>query len=84
VELATITVNLNLELEEEPEPQLAWFPEVDWGEPVRAGLSVLFTVTQGMITMVIVLGPFAAVGYGGVRAYRYFRNQRMAEAEAAT
>jgi hypothetical protein len=84
VELATITVNLNLEPEEEPEPQLAWFPEVDWGEPVRAGLSVLFTVTQGMITMVIVLGPFAAVGYGGFRAYRHLRSQRTAEAEAAT
>ena len=83
VELATITVNLNLEPEEEPEPHLAWFPEVDWDEPVRAGLSVLFTVTQGMITMGIVLGPFAAVGYGGLRAYRYFRSQRKAEAEAA-
>jgi hypothetical protein len=82
VELATITVNLNLEPEEEPEPHLAWFPEVDWGEPVRAGLSVLFTVTQGMITMVIVLGPFAAVGYGGVRTYRYFRSRRTAEIEA--
>jgi len=82
VELATITVNLNLE-PEEPEPHLAWFPEMDWGEPVRAGLSVLFTVTQGMITMVIVLGPFAAVGYGGFRAYRYFRSQKAAINEAA-
>ncbi len=83
VELATITVNLNLEPEEEPEVKLAWFPEVDWGEPVRAGLSVLFTLTQGMITIVIVLGPFAAVGYGGLRTYRYFRGQRVSEAEAA-
>jgi len=81
VELATITVNLNLEPEEEPEVHLAWFPEMDWGEPVRAGLSVLFTVTQGMITMVIVLGPFAAVGYGGFRTYRYFRSRRTAEIE---
>ncbi|MBN2334725.1 DUF4349 domain-containing protein [Candidatus Bathyarchaeota archaeon] len=77
VELATITVNLNLEPEEELEEHLAWFPEVDWGEPVRAGLSVLFTVTQGMITMVIVLGPFAAVGYSGVRAYRHIRKPRV-------
>ena len=84
VELATITVNLNLEPEEEPEPHLAWFPEVDWGEPVRAGLSVLFTVAQGMIAMVIVLGPFAAVGYGGFRTYRYFRSQRAAEPGAAS
>ena len=83
VELATITVNLNLEPEPEPEPHLAWFPEVDWAEPVRAGLSVLFTVTQGMITMVIVLGPFAAIGYGGIRAYRYSRSQKAEEPEAA-
>ncbi len=82
VELATITVNLNLEPEEEPEVQLAWFPEMDWGEPVRAGLSVLFTVTQGMITMVIVLGPFAAVGYGGVRGYRYLRARDTSLADA--
>jgi len=82
VELATITVNLSLEPEEEPEVHLAWLPEVDWGEPVRAGLSVLFTVTQGMIVMVIVLGPFAAVGYGGFRAYRYFRGHRVPESEA--
>jgi hypothetical protein len=84
VELATITVNLNLEPEEEPEMHLAWFPEVDWGEPVKAGLSVLFTVTQGMITMVIVLGPFAAVGYGGFKAYRYFRSRRTPEIETVT
>jgi len=81
VELATITVNLSLEPEEEPEVHLAWLPEVDWGEPVRAGLSVLFTVTQGMIAMVIVLGPFAAVGYGGVKAYRYLRSPRVQESE---
>jgi len=81
VELATITVSLSLEPEEEPEVHLAWLPEVDWGEPVRAGLSVLFTVTQGMIAMVIVLGPFAAVGYGGVKAYRYLRSPRVQESE---
>ena len=84
VELATITVNLNLEPEEEPEVHLAWFPEVDWGEPVRAGLSVLFTVTQGMITMVIVLGPFAAVGYGAFRAYRRFKNRETPRLETET
>ncbi len=82
VELATITVNLSLEPEEEPEVHLAWLPEVDWGEPVRAGLSVLFTVTQGMIAMVIVLGPFAAVGYGGVKAYRYIRGHSLTESKA--
>jgi hypothetical protein len=83
VELATITVSLSLEPEEEPEVHLAWLPEVDWGEPVRAGLSVLFTVTQGMIAMVIVLGPFAAVGFGGFKAYRYFKGTRATKAEAA-
>jgi len=82
VELATITVYLNL-VEEEPEVSLAWFPDVDWSVPVKAGFSVLFSVAQGMITMTIVVGPFVVLGIAGVRGYRYFRSQGVAESEAA-
>jgi hypothetical protein len=69
VELSTITVSLSLE-DEPVEVVQAWFPEVDWGVPVRTGLAVLFTITQGMLTMIIVVGPFLLVGYGVVRGYR--------------
>jgi len=72
VELATITVLLNLG-EAEPDVQIAWFPDVDWSAPVRAGLSVLFSVAQGMVAMTIIVGPFAVVGYAGLRGYRYLR-----------
>ena len=45
VSLSTITVNLFVEEEEvEIEVKLAWFPEVDWSEPVRTGLAVVTTV----------------------------------------
>jgi len=74
VELATITVLLNLE-ESEPEVQLAWFPDVDWSTPVRAGLSILFSIAQGMIAMAIVVGPFAVLGYAGLRGYKYIRSR---------
>ena len=81
VELATITVYLNLE-EEEPEIQFAWFPEMDWSAPVKAGFSVLFSVAQGMITMTIVVGPFVALGYAGVRGYRYLRARNASLVDA--
>ena len=71
VKLSTITVSL-FEEEEIEEVVLAWFPQVDWGVPVRSGLSVLFTITQGMITMVIVIGPFIVMGYSGVRLFRWY------------
>lgn len=73
VELATITVYLNLVEEEEPEVQFAWFPEVDWAVPVKAGFSVLFSVARGMITMTIVVGPFVVLGIAGVRGYRHLK-----------
>ena len=76
VELSTITVSLFKE-EEIEEVILAWFPDVDWGVPVRSGLSVLFTMTQGMITMVIVIGPFVLLGYGGVRLFSWYRTGRV-------
>lgn len=75
VELATITVYLNLVEEEEPEVSLAWFPDVDWSVPVKAGFSVLFSVAQGMITMTIVVGPFVALGIAGVRGYRLLKTR---------
>ena len=81
VELATITVYLNLE-EEEPEVQFAWFPEMDWSAPVKAGFSVLFSVAQGMITMTIVVGPFVALGIAGVRGYRHLKTRNASLVDA--
>lgn len=78
VELSTITVSL-FEEEDVEEVILAWFPEVDWGVPVRSGLSVLFTMTQGMITMAIVIGPFVLLGYGGLRLFRWYKAGRVVE-----
>lgn len=72
VDLSTITISLREEIEE-VEVFQAWFPSVDWGVPVRTGLSVLFTVAQGMITMTIILGPFIALGYAGIRLIRLYR-----------
>jgi len=83
VELATVTVYLNLE-EAEPEVQIAWFPDVDWSAPVRAGLSILFSISQGMVAMVIVVGPFAALGYAGLRGYRYLRARKTSLVEGDT
>lgn len=78
VELSTITVSL-FEEEEIEEVIQAWFPHMDWGVPVRTGLSTLFTITQGMITMVIVIGPFIVVGYGGVRLFRWYMAGKSVE-----
>ncbi len=80
VELSTITVSLREEIKEVEVIQ-AWFPAVDWGVPVRNGLSVLFTMAQGMLTMVIVLGPFIALGYSGVRLFRWYRSGRLVPVE---
>lgn len=82
VELATITVYLNLVEEEEPEIQFAWFPDVDWSVPVKAGFSVLFSVAQGMITMTIVVGPFVVLGIAGLRGYRYLRTRNTSLVDA--
>ncbi len=81
VELATITVYLNL-VEEEPKVQLAWFPEMDWSIPVKAGFSVLFSVAQGMITMTIVVGPFVVLGIAGLKGYRYLRTRNTSLVDA--
>ena len=79
VELSTITVSLFEEDEEIEEVIKAWFPQVDWSVPVRTGLSALFTVTQGMITMVIVIGPFIVMGYGGIRLFRWYMEGKVVE-----
>ena len=79
VELSTITVSLFEEEEEIEEVIQAWFPQVDWSVPVRTGLSALFTVAQGMITMVIVIGPFIAMGYGGIRLFRWYMAGKVVE-----
>jgi hypothetical protein len=78
VELSTITVSL-FEEEEIEEVIQEWFPQMDWGVPVRTGLSTLFTITQGMITRVIVIGPFIVVGYSGVRLFRWYMAGKSVE-----
>ena len=78
VSLSTITVNLFVEEEEvEIEVKLAWFPEVDWSEPVRTGLAVVTTVAQGMITMSIVIVPFIAIAYGALRTVQWYRSGKL-------
>ena len=69
VELATITVLMNEAIEKE-----MWWPQVDWLTPVSTGLSALFTILQGLLTMVVVVGPFAVVGLGGRYLYRRVRS----------
>ena len=78
VELSTITVSL-FEEEEVEEVIQAWFPQVEWSVPVRTGLSSLFTIAQGMITMFIVIGPFIVMGYGGLRLFRWYISGKVVE-----
>ncbi len=58
VELATITVLLSKSVGE----LVMGLPQVDWWAPVNSGLQALFTIIQGLLAIVIVLGPFVAVG----------------------
>ncbi len=81
VELSTITVSLSLEDDEPVEVVQAWFPDVDWGVPVRTGLAVLFTISQGMLTMIIVIGPLLLVGYGLLLGYRRYRSAKLVAVE---
>jgi len=78
VELSTITVSL-FEEEEIEEVIQAWFPQVDWSVPVRTGLSSLFTISQGMVTMFIVIGSFIVMGYGGLRLFRWYISGKAVE-----
>ena len=39
---------------------------------MRVCSSAMFAITQGMITMVIVIGPFIVLGYGGFRLFRWY------------
>ena len=66
VELATITITFREEFAEE----ITVLPQVDWWKPVSTGLEALTTVVQGMLTMVVFIGPFLAVGFP---AYRLFK-----------
>lgn len=66
VELATITITFREEFAEE----ITVLPQVDWWKPVSTGLEALTTVVQGMLAMVVFIGPFLAVGFP---AYRLFK-----------
>jgi len=68
VELATITALLR----EPAERQARLLPQVDWGGPMSAGLQALTTILQGLLTIVVALGPFVAIGAATLYVYRRF------------
>ncbi|MFQ5712176.1 MAG: DUF4349 domain-containing protein [Candidatus Geothermarchaeales archaeon] len=70
VEYATITVALT---EPSPPEPLVQLPEVDWGAGIEAGLWGLFLIVQGLMALVIVLTPVAAVG---VPIYYLYKRRR--------
>jgi hypothetical protein len=57
VELATITVYFN----QAPVMQADWIPQLDLSGPVKSGAQVLFTLVEGMIVLIVALGPFAVI-----------------------
>jgi hypothetical protein len=57
VELATITVYFNQALV----MQADWIPQLDLSGPVKSGAQVLFTLVEGMIVLIVALGPFAVI-----------------------
>ena len=57
VELATITVSLN----QAPAMQSEWMPQLDLSSPIKSGAYILFTLVEGMITLIVALGPFAVI-----------------------
>jgi hypothetical protein len=75
VELATITVSLT----EAYKKKRTMFPQVDWWIPVNTGLQALFTITQELITIAIVLAPFGVVGLPAY--YLYKRGNKMKDTE---
>jgi len=66
VELATITITFREEFTEE----ISVLPKVDWMVPVSSGLEALATVVQGMLAIVVFLGPFLVVGFPAYRLYK--------------
>lgn len=72
VELATITVYIN----QAPAKQAAWMPELDLSGPVKTGAQILFTLVEGMITLIVALGPFAVIIAMIYYIYRRFQLSR--------
>jgi len=68
VELATITVLLR----EPAERQARLLPQVDWWGPMSVGLKALTTILQGLLTILVALGPFVAIGAAALYVYRRF------------
>ena len=64
VELATLTVYFN----QTPLMQADWIPQLDLSGPVKSGAQVLFTLVEGMIVLIVALGPFAVL----IAAIYYF------------
>ena len=80
VELATVT----LTLVEERVEEMTVLPQVDWWEPVGAGLEALTTVAQGMLAMAVFIGPFLAVGFPAYRLYKRGFGSKDASTEGAS
>jgi hypothetical protein len=73
VEFATITVSLN----QTPAKQAAWMPELDLSGPVKTGTQILFTLVEGVITLIVALGPFAVIIAVIYYVYRRVRQARV-------
>ena len=73
VELATITVSLN----QTPAMQATWMPELDLSGPVKTGAQILFTLVEGMIVLIVALGPFAVIIAAIYYVYRRVQLSRV-------
>jgi len=66
VEFASITISLN----QSPVKQGEWMPQLDLTSPVKTGAQILFTLVEGMLVLIVALGPFALLISVIVFAYR--------------
>jgi hypothetical protein len=66
VEFASITISLN----QSPVKQSEWMPQLDLTSPMKTGAQILFTLVEGMLVLIVALGPFAVLIAGIVFAYR--------------
>jgi len=75
VELATITVLLN----QTPVMQVEWMPQLDLSGPVKSGAQVLFTLVEGMLVLIVALGPFVVII---AAIYYFYRRVQLARVKS--
>jgi hypothetical protein len=74
VELSTITVSMSTKpVEVLPEE---WQPRLNLALPVKNGVQTLYSITEGMVTMAIVVVPFAVIGVAAFAVIRRLRTSR--------